>query len=216
MMRMAVREAAFFFSLLNSGQLTFHWKTWIQQVFRFTRSFSPGLHESETFYLLPGWSINPLKLAKVGGVMEKHRLFVFDRTLHTLLNILLVMGTHCLFFVVVVLLRLSQFSPIALPCPARLTHSHGLSPPCCPCPWVIYPCSLSRPFPFFPPSSPLPVHVILFLVSMPLVLFCSLFFNVENNRMWNPRTYWTLSDLPLFTFPKFLLQFLSLNISMKA
>ena len=24
--------------------------------------------------------------------------------------------------------------------------SHGLSPPCCPCPWVLYTCSLTRPF----------------------------------------------------------------------
>ena len=54
--------------------------------------------------------------------------------------------------------------------------SHSESPPCCPCPWVIYTCSLTSPFLFFPPlfSSPSPlVPVCLFLVSMPLVQFCS-------------------------------------------
>ena len=38
-----------------------------------------------------------------------------------------------------------------LPCPQP---PHSPSPPCCPCPWVIYTCSLTRPFPFFPLLSP--------------------------------------------------------------
>ena len=33
--------------------------------------------------------------------------------------------------------------------------SHSQSPPCCLCPWVIYTCSLTKSFPFFPPISPL-------------------------------------------------------------
>ena len=65
-----------------------------------------------------------------------------------------------------VLFHLSQFSPL-------LPQS---SPPCFPCPWVIYTCSLTSPFssfsPYHPLTSPL-VAVSLFLVSMPLVLFCS-------------------------------------------
>ena len=33
-------------------------------------------------------------------------------------------------------------------------HSHSQSLPGCPCLWVIYTCSLIRPFPFFPPLPP--------------------------------------------------------------
>ena len=67
-----------------------------------------------------------------------------------------------------------------LPHPAcSLTHKlcfHSQSPPCCPCLWVFYTCSLTRPFPFFPSLSPSPSHLVtvsLFLISMSLVLFCS-------------------------------------------
>ena len=58
-------------------------------------------------------------------------------------------------FFIVVLLQLSQFSCIALPC---TSHSccHSQSSLSCPCPhpWVIYTCSLTRPSPFLPPLSP--------------------------------------------------------------
>ena len=42
--------------------------------------------------------------------------------------------------------------------PPLLSHALPTSscqyPPCCPCPWVIYTCSLTRPFPFFPALFP--------------------------------------------------------------
>ena len=53
------------------------------------------------------------------------------------------------------LLYLSQFPPhLLLLSPAHLCHSKSQSPSCCPCPWVIYTCSLTRPFPIFTPVSP--------------------------------------------------------------
>ena len=76
------------------------------------------------------------------------------------------------YFLIVALLPLSNFLPLLSPAQPCLSHSHLQSPPSCPCPWVIYTCSLTRPFPFFPSLSPL-VTVSLFLVSMPLVLCCS-------------------------------------------
>ena len=48
--------------------------------------------------------------------------------------------------------------PLALPCPAPCSLSQ--SPPCCPCPWVLYPSALTAPFPFcprYPPLRSLPV-----------------------------------------------------------
>ena len=59
---------------------------------------------------------------------------------------------YVLFYIfIVVQLQSSQFFPIALPCPAC-----SFRPPCCPCPWVLYTCSLTISFPFFPcfPSPP--------------------------------------------------------------
>ena len=52
-------------------------------------------------------------------------------------------------------------APILPPLPSSAQptfHSHSQSPSRCPCPWVIHTCSLTNPFPFFPPlySSPLP------------------------------------------------------------
>ena len=58
-------------------------------------------------------------------------------------------------------------------------HSHSEFPQCCPCPWVIHTCSLSSPFPLFPPLPPSPLLTVsLFHVSMPTVLFCSLVYLV--------------------------------------
>ena len=71
--------------------------------------------------------------------------------------------------------------PISLSCHTH-PNSHSQSSPCYPCPWVIYTCSLTRPFSFFLPFSCNPsslVSVSLFLVSMPLVLFCSLVYFVH-------------------------------------
>ena len=41
-------------------------------------------------------------------------------------------------------------------------HSHGQSPPHWPCPWVLSTCSLTRPFPFFPPLPPFPQSLSVF------------------------------------------------------
>ena len=56
-----------------------------------------------------------------------------------------------------ILLQLSHFPPFVLLHPAHL-RSHSPSPHHCPGPWVIHTCSLTSPFPFFPPlpSSALP------------------------------------------------------------
>ena len=79
-----------------------------------------------------------------------------------------------------------NFTPIALPTlpnphpPTFIPptpHSHSQSPPHCPCPWVLYICSLTCSFPFFPPLYPSSfalVTVSLFFISMSLVLFCPL------------------------------------------
>ena len=58
--------------------------------------------------------------------------------------------------------------------------SHSQSPHHCLCSCVIHTCSLTSPFPFFPPLSPSPlVSVSPFHVSMPVVLFCSLVYFVH-------------------------------------
>ena len=49
-------------------------------------------------------------------------------------------------------------------------HFHSQSPPCCPCPWVIYTCSLTRPFPLIAPSLLVTASGSVLLIS----LFCSL------------------------------------------
>ena len=58
---------------------------------------------------------------------------------------------------IVVQLQLSQFFPSCSP--PTTPHSLSQSLPCCPLPWVLYTCSLTRPFPFFPmlPLSPSPL-----------------------------------------------------------
>ena len=63
----------------------------------------------------------------------------------------------CIKYFIVVLLQLSQSSPLC-PSPPSPPHSHSPSPHSCPCLWVIHTCSLTSPFPFFLPlstSSPL-------------------------------------------------------------
>ena len=45
-------------------------------------------------------------------------------------------------FFIVVLLQLSQYSPLLSPAPPT-PCSHNQSPPCCPWPWVIYTCSFA-------------------------------------------------------------------------
>ena len=58
--------------------------------------------------------------------------------------------------------------------PTHFPYSHSHSPPCCPCRWVLYTCSLTSPFPFFLLLLPSPlVTVNVSLISMSLVLFCS-------------------------------------------
>ena len=47
---------------------------------------------------------------------------------------------------------MSQFFPILLLCSAQPLLPQSI-PPCCPCPWVIYTCSLPKPVPFFLPLS---------------------------------------------------------------
>ena len=67
-----------------------------------------------------------------------------------------------------------SFFPFVLLCPAY-PSSHSQSPHCCSSPWVIHTCSLSSPFPVFPPVYPSlsPVTAVsLFHASMSLVLFC--------------------------------------------
>ena len=86
----------------------------------------------------------------------------------------------CVFFILLLFYySCPNFSPVALPCPAH-SLSQGQSPLCCPCPWTIHTRSLTGPFPFFPPFSPSPLPLVtvgLFLVSMPLVVFCLFFAN---------------------------------------
>ena len=74
-------------------------------------------------------------------------------TLNSLSFIFIFSKTCILYFIVVVLLQLFQFSPFALPCSTHLSHSQ--SPRFCSCPWVLYTCLLIRPFPFFA-VNPLP------------------------------------------------------------
>ena len=80
------------------------------------------------------------------------------------------------------LLRPSQHLP--LPC------SHNQFSHCCPCPWVIHTCSLSSPFPFFPPFSPSilpPGHC----QSVPCfhaygsISFVSLFWSLDSSCRWD-------------------------------
>ena len=62
--------------------------------------------------------------------------------------------------------------------PPPHTHSHSQSPPSCPCLWVIYTCSLTRPFLFFPPLFPFPLSsgpcqfVPCFYASSSILLIC--------------------------------------------
>ena len=77
-------------------------------------------------------------------------------------------------YFIAVLLQLSQLSPLCPPLPSP-PPPHSQFSHCCPCPWVIYSCSLTGSFPFFPPLSPscLPSgHCQTIHVSMPLVLLC--------------------------------------------
>ena len=94
--------------------------------------------------------------------------------------------TNILFFIclvfffplfIVAQLQLSPFPSITLPCPTHPRLPHSILPaPCCPCPWVLYMCSLMT-LPLLCPIIPLPsplVSVGLFFISMFLVIFCSL------------------------------------------
>ena len=56
-------------------------------------------------------------------------------------------------------LVLSNYSCPTIFSIASLPHSyppHSQSPSCCPCPWVLYSCTLTCPFPFFPLLVPPP------------------------------------------------------------
>ena len=89
-----------------------------------------------------------------------------------------------LFFIIIILLQLSQFFSLCPPAPSPpQAQSHSQSLHRCPCPWVIHTCFLTSPFPFFPPlfSSCLPSghcpSVPCFCVSGSVLLvslFCSL------------------------------------------
>ena len=98
----------------------------------------------------------------------------------------IVRNIHFFFFVFTVLVFFKSFycSVIVVPIPPR-HHSPLIYPP--PtfhfqsyphhrlCPWVLYTCSWTWPFPFFPHYSPLSsplVTVSLFFISMSLILFC--------------------------------------------
>ena len=89
--------------------------------------------------------------------------------------------TIILFLCLFILLQLSQFFPLCHPLSHPKPRSHSPSPPCCPCPWVIHTCSLTTPFPFFPPfPNPFPLAAVsLFPVSMSLVLFYSLVYFIH-------------------------------------
>ena len=53
--------------------------------------------------------------------------------------------------------------------PVLLTRTSHIQPPTCLCPWVLYTCSLTWPFPFFPLLFPSPSHLVtvsLFFISM--------------------------------------------------
>ena len=70
------------------------------------------------------------------------------------------------------------FSPSLHPTPAKPTSLPHLHPPASFCPCVLYSSSW-KPFPPLPPpNSPLAI-VRLFLISMPLVIFCLLFSSID-------------------------------------
>ena len=70
-------------------------------------------------------------------------------------------------------------SPINLPCTTQSPPPTFNPPPQprCLCPWVLYTCSLTWPFPFFPPLSPSPHRcqfVLYFHISVSILLACLL------------------------------------------
>ena len=77
-----------------------------------------------------------------------------------------------------------KFPPFAL-CHPAAPHPQSPSPHCCPCPWVIHTCSLTNPFPFFPPFSALPLP----LAAVSLFPPVSMFAQIQSwSKMWSLRT----------------------------
>ena len=77
-----------------------------------------------------------------------------------------------------------SFSAYPTPC------SHGPSPHCCSCPWVIHTCSLSSAFPFFLPISPslLPsghFHSVPCFHACGSTLLVSLFCSLDSSYRWD-------------------------------
>ena len=67
-----------------------------------------------------------------------------------------------------------------LPSSAQPTPGfHSQSLHCCPCPWVICTCSLTSPFPFFPPYTPLPP-----LWSLPVCSVFPCFWKGQKDGRW--------------------------------
>ena len=90
-----------------------------------------------------------------------------------------------------------HFPPSLTPTPAKPTSLPCFHPPPWFCPCVLYSSSW-KPFPPYPPSSPL-LTVTLFLISMSLVIFCLLFSSVDyvpikGEIIWNlSLTAWLIS-----------------------
>ena len=92
------------------------------------------------------------------------------------------------FFFTVIRLQLSQYFAFALLHP-DIPCSHSQSPHCYPYSWVIHTCSLTSPFPFFPPLSPSPLATVSpFHISCSDLLsssFCSL----DSSYKWDQMVF---------------------------
>ena len=99
-------------------------------------------------------------------------------------------GNTCLhFFNCYSITVVSMFPP--LPSSTHLIpHFHSQFPHCCPCPQAIHTCSLSIPFPLFPPLTPSPLPSGHFQ-SVPCfhacgsILFSSLFCSLDSSYRWD-------------------------------
>ena len=80
---------------------------------------------------------------------------------------------------------MSQFFPRGLPLSHPIPCSHRPSPPHCPCPWVIQTCSLTTPFPFFPPfPSPLFLWQLSVCSLFPCLWFCFTLIDFHGMIWW--------------------------------
>ena len=115
--------------------------------------FFPSFHLSFDFFLVsflcsPAYSCM-FYLWHLNFESESFSLYPRYKGIHQYFLWVLVEGFFYCFSITVV-----PIFPLALPCPPP--HSHSQSPPCCPCPWLLYTCFLTRPFPFFLLLSPCP------------------------------------------------------------